>query len=255
MRSATTTKKRKYESDSHLWVAYRKNPGDAQRNAIIERHYPFLCDVALSISKTLPSGIERDDLISYGTIGMMEAIKSYDETRKMKFTLYAVRRVRGAMMDGLRSSATRSRDAMMKSKSLLQTEENLRQELHREPASHEVIEKMKIKPKLFNRYHRNTNHTSLNSAGNNEATAGAILADPRPDSKSLQMEFEEVWEVVKKCMPERDQRLLKCIYLDGRQKQSLTKELGLSHATQVSTLHKKVIEQLQYIFRKDRQAA
>lgn len=256
MRTAGTTKKQPPEYDSELWVAYRKNPGDAQRNAIITECYPFLVYVAKCICKELPIEIERSDLISFGAIGLIDAIKKFNPARGMKFKSFASLRVKGAIIDGLRSCALHSRDAVEKNKSLLNTEEKLRQELHREPAPYEVIEEMKIKPKHFNRHLRRMDNRSLDSPiGINRAPFSDIVADLRPDTTSLKMEFEDVWKMVEKCMPERDQQILKSIYFDGKMLKNIAKEMGLLSGTTICKCHADAIDHLRYIFRMDREAA
>ena len=82
-----------------------------------------------------------------------------------------------------------------------------------------------------------------------------IVADLRPDTTSLKMEFEDVWAMVEKCMPERDQQILRSIYFDGKMLKTIAKEMGLLSGTTICKCHADAIDHLRYIFQDDREAA
>ena len=73
------------------------------REEVIEKYSPMIKYVANRIAMRLPPHVEVDDLISVGVLGLMDAISKYDPTRGAKFKTYAEFRVRGAILDELRS--------------------------------------------------------------------------------------------------------------------------------------------------------
>src|SRR5262245_2793974 len=95
-----------------IWERYRKaRAGGAKkaedledlRNALMERHYPLVRYIAERLLQTLPKSIELDDLVSAGLFGLMDAIRGFDASRGIKFKTYCSTRIRGAILDQLRS--------------------------------------------------------------------------------------------------------------------------------------------------------
>src|SRR5205807_6426494 len=88
-----------------LWVEYRERPTVELRNRLVEMFLPLAKYNAERIWARLPDGVELDDLISAGVFGLMDAIDAFDLTRRGKFETYCVPRIRGAMLDELRTIA------------------------------------------------------------------------------------------------------------------------------------------------------
>ena len=86
-----------------VWHEFRKNPCDEMRNQLIEKYLHLVKYNAERIWARLPDGVELDDLISAGVFGLMDAISAFDTERGVKFETYCVPRIRGAMLDELRS--------------------------------------------------------------------------------------------------------------------------------------------------------
>lgn len=90
--------------DARRWEAYIACPDDTSlRNALIERYMPIVETQATRLLASLPAYIERDDLVTDGVFGLMDAMQAYDIHRGVKFETFCVYRVAGAMRDGLRS--------------------------------------------------------------------------------------------------------------------------------------------------------
>ena len=90
------------ESES-LWKEYAKNPTKAIRDRLVENYLPLVNVIAGRIAISLPPHIDRDDLISSGFFGLLDAVERYDLKRQNKFETYAGVRIRGAILDYLRS--------------------------------------------------------------------------------------------------------------------------------------------------------
>jgi RNA polymerase sigma factor FliA len=116
----------------------------AEKDKLIVEYAPLIKFVAQKIAARLPSNIELDDLISSGVIGLMDAIDKYDPTRDNKFKTYAEFRIRGAILDELRSQDWVPRSVRDKSKMLDKTIVNLEIALGRAPKDEEVAEKLEI---------------------------------------------------------------------------------------------------------------
>lgn len=116
----------------------------AEKDKLIVEYAPLIKFVAQKIAARLPSNIELDDLISSGVIGLMDAIDKYDPTRDNKFKTYAEFRIRGAILDELRSQDWVPRSVRDKSKMLDKTVVNLEIALGRAPKDEEIAEKLQI---------------------------------------------------------------------------------------------------------------
>ena len=86
-----------------VWQEYRDRPTVELRNRLVERYLPLVKYNAERIWARLPDGVDLDDLISAGVFGLMDAIDAFDLDRGVKFETYCVPRIRGAMLDELRT--------------------------------------------------------------------------------------------------------------------------------------------------------
>src|SRR5262249_33091141 len=88
---------------TELWREFKERPTTPLRNRLLERYLPLVKYNAERIWQRLPEGVDLDDLISAGVFGLMDAIDAFDLTRGVKFETYCVPRIRGAMLDELRT--------------------------------------------------------------------------------------------------------------------------------------------------------
>lgn len=131
-----------------LWVLYRKEASkrgvkdpkhlDELRNHLIERHYPLVRYIAERLLQTLPKSIELDDLVSAGLFGLMDAIRGFDASRGIKFKTYCSTRIRGAILDQLRSQDWVPRLVRLKASRIDRALQRLTAEYGREPTHAEL---------------------------------------------------------------------------------------------------------------------
>jgi RNA polymerase sigma factor for flagellar operon FliA len=86
-----------------LWASYRENADMSARDQLAEHYLPLVSIIAGRVAIGLPAHVDKDDLISSGFFGLLDALSRYDFHRKNKFETYAGVRIRGAMLDYLRS--------------------------------------------------------------------------------------------------------------------------------------------------------
>lgn len=121
--------------EAALWRRYDET-GDAE--ALLLHHHGLVERIAGRMCLDLPSFIERADLVSYGVLGLVDAIGKFDRTRAVKFETYASARVRGAILDGLRSFDWIPRSVRTKQRDVARAEATLLMTLHRKPTEAEV---------------------------------------------------------------------------------------------------------------------
>lgn len=128
-----------------IWERYRKarkTKADADieklRNVLMERHYPLVRYIAERLLQTLPKSIELDDLVSAGLFGLMDAIRGFDPDRNIKFKTYCTTRIRGSILDQLRSQDWVPRLVRLKAGRIEKTLQKLIGEHGREPTHAEL---------------------------------------------------------------------------------------------------------------------
>jgi RNA polymerase sigma factor FliA len=92
----------------------------------------------------LPRSVQIDDLFQWGAIGLAEAVEKFDPSRGIRFNTFAAFRIRGSMLDGLRSTAGRKRVMLTRIKKLYQTEQSLCRDLERKPTPEETADRLGI---------------------------------------------------------------------------------------------------------------
>ena len=117
---------------------YRSTMDPKVKDEIVIEYAPLIKFIAQKIASRLPANIELDDLISCGVIGSMDAISKFDPTRDNKFKTYAEFRIRGAMLDELRSQDWVPRSIREKAKTIERAQTKLESELGRFPTHDEL---------------------------------------------------------------------------------------------------------------------
>lgn len=123
----------------------------ADQENLARQYMPLVKRIAIGLSRKAPPSVTVDDLVSAGLYGLVDAASRYDPERADQFQSYAEARVRGAMIDELRSVGPLSRDLRAKSQKLSQTIQKLERELGRQPEQEEIAKNMGIE---MGEYHK-----------------------------------------------------------------------------------------------------
>src|SRR5579864_1714192 len=127
-----------------LWREYKAEPTVELRNRLLENYLPLVKYNAERIWSRLPEGVDLDDLISAGVFGLMDAIDAFDLERGVKFETYCVPRIRGAMLDELRTMDWVPRLVRSKHTKLEEARKSLEAELGRPPRAEEMAVRMNM---------------------------------------------------------------------------------------------------------------
>lgn len=114
------------------------------RNAIVTRHHGLVRRIARQIHGRLPQSVELDDLVSVGTVGLIESVARYNPSRGVPFETYARHRIRGAILDALRAVDWVPHSIRRKAQSIEQARRSLRSALHRSPTEQEMATRLRI---------------------------------------------------------------------------------------------------------------
>jgi RNA polymerase sigma factor for flagellar operon FliA len=127
-----------------LWARYKSTGDRTLRDELIVRYSPLVKFVAGRVSAGLPHSIEQADLVSYGMFGLIDAIEKFDSERNIKFETYAITRIKGAIIDELRSIDWVPRSVRTKARSVERAYASLEATLGRAPTDAEVAAEMEV---------------------------------------------------------------------------------------------------------------
>ena len=224
---------------------------EAERNKIIEKYYPMIEAIAKKIAFRLPANVESGDLITSGTMGLIDAIEKYDKTRDSKFKTYAEFRVRGAILDSLRSQDWVPRSIRDKAKKIQKAIRELELKLGRVPNEEEVSGHLGLSSEEFHDLQKDTGPVSL-------LPINEIVTFGRGDKKTILSVLEENESVgchvdkqshrnlMIRCirsLPERQSIILSLYYYEGFNLRKIGQILRLTES-RVSQLHSLALERL-----------
>src|SRR3954468_5675783 len=132
------------EWNETLWKTYVAKHDPKLRERIIVQYAPLVKYVVGRLAINLPTIIDSDDVISYGTMGLIDAVERFDPTRGIKFETYAIARIRGAIIDALRSLDQIPRTARQRAREIEAALAELEAKLKRPPTDQEVADRMRM---------------------------------------------------------------------------------------------------------------
>ena len=127
-----------------LWRRYKTDGSDKAREQLVVAYSPLVKYVAGRMSSGLPAHVEEADLISYGLLGLINAIERFDLTREIKFETYAITRIKGAIIDELRALDWVPRSVRARAREIEKVHAKLEHQLHRTPTDEEMARELKI---------------------------------------------------------------------------------------------------------------
>src|SRR5918992_1480891 len=121
-----------------LWRRYKDSGDKNAREQLVLAYSPLVKYVAGRMSTGLPAHVEEADLISYGLLGLISAIERFDPAREIKFETFAIARIKGSIIDELRSLDWVPRSVRAKAREIEKANAKLEHELHRAPTDQEM---------------------------------------------------------------------------------------------------------------------
>lgn len=125
-----------------LWDSYKATGSPKSREDLILHHSPLVKYVASRVATGLPSTVEQADLVSYGMFGLIDALEKFDLSRKIKFETYAIPRIRGAIIDELRSLDWVPRSVRFKAREVEKAYAEVEARERRAPTDREIAEQL-----------------------------------------------------------------------------------------------------------------
>jgi RNA polymerase sigma factor for flagellar operon FliA len=240
---------------AQLWREYKAGATSDVRERLILHYSPLVKFVAGRVAAGLPQSIEQSDLVSYGIFGLIDAIDKFDPGRGFKFETYAISRIKGAIIDELRSIDWVPRSVRAKARAVERAYSKLENELRRTPDDSEVAAELDMTQAELDSVLSQVSFTGLVAldelltAGSGDRSGSTAVIDTISDRAHDPVEAFEVDEMKHLLadainrMPDRERLVLTLYYYEGLTLAEIGGVLGVTES-RVCQIHTKAILQL-----------
>ncbi|MBI5117008.1 FliA/WhiG family RNA polymerase sigma factor [Candidatus Poribacteria bacterium] len=236
-----------------LWRDYKRNGSAQAKDAIIVQYLGLVKFIAGRVAMNSPPHVEEDDLIGWGVLGLLDAVEKFDLEQNVSFETYASVRIRGAIIDQIRSLDWAPRSLRQKARHMEQATAKLRESLGREPTGGELASEMTITEDelfgLITEIH-GAYVLSLDSVvsgeSDDEVTLEEVTSDlksPSPESSARRKEAEQCLATAIARLPENERYVITLYYYDELTLKEIGKVMGLTES-RICQIHREVIRKL-----------
>jgi RNA polymerase sigma factor FliA len=240
-----------------LWSDYKDNGTNAARERLILHYSPLVKFVAGRVASGLPQNIEQTDLVSYGIFGLIDAIDKFEPARGFKFETYAISRIKGAIIDELRSIDWVPRSVRAKARAVERAFSKLENELRRNPNDREVAAELGMSEDELGTTLSQISFTGLVAldeiigGGSNDSGGSSTLGETVADRGGAHdpveaFEVDEMKHLLADLinrMPDRERLVLTLYYYEALTLAEIGQVLGVTES-RVCQIHTKAILQL-----------
>jgi RNA polymerase sigma factor for flagellar operon FliA len=234
-----------------IWKEYKTTRDRAHRNKLMEHYLPLVRYTADRISAKLPNEVDVDDLISAGIFGLMDAIEAFDLGRGVKFETYCSPRIRGAILDELRTMDWVPRLVRSRAHKLESVTKLLKAELGRLPNDDEIASRLAISRGELDRLVKDANAVSLVSLSrkfydddsSREMEEIDILEDRRVEGPVQQIQRRDLHQLIMKSLTRIERIILVLYYFEEMTMKEIGVTLDLSES-RVSQMHSSILSRL-----------
>jgi len=233
---------------------YNEIPPTLKEEIVLE-HTPLIRYIVNRIAVRLPSHIDLDDLHNTGVIGLMDAIEKYDPEKNCKFKTYAEFRIKGAILDQLRSLDWVPRSVRQKSRKLEKAYGEVEQRLGRSASEEEVADSLGLEIDKFHALMNQVRGISLvnleeirgtNSDGDRAGTFADIIEDVHSENPFASLKLTETKHVVSDTigsLPEKERLVISLYYYEDLNMKEIGNILGITES-RVCQIHTKAVMRL-----------
>jgi RNA polymerase sigma factor FliA len=238
-----------------LWRRYKADGSDKAREQLVVAYSPLVKYVAGRMSSGLPAHVEEADLISYGLIGLINAIERFDPDREIKFETYAITRIKGAIIDELRALDWVPRSVRARAREIERVHGKLEHRLHRAPTDEEMALELGMSVDEFQEALVKISTSTVVALDELWATSDAsgdqvslldTLRDPdAPDPQQLldASELKDRLADAISALPEREKLVIALYYYENLTLREIGEVLGVTES-RISQLHTKAVLRL-----------
>jgi len=238
-----------------LWRRYRSAADESARERLVLTYSPLVKYVAGRMSSGLPAHVEESDLISYGLIGLISAIERFEPEREFKFETYAIPRVRGAILDELRSVDWVPRSVRARAREIARVNVKLEHRLQRAPTDEEMASELGLEMDDFqDALIQISNSTiaaldelwTISDASGDQVSLLDTLQDPAAPDPAQMADAAALKDRVADAiagLPEREKLVIALYYYENLTLREIGDVLGVTES-RISQLHTKAVLRL-----------
>jgi RNA polymerase sigma factor FliA len=240
------------EDVEQLWTEFKQDQDNQElRNRLVEIYLPLVKYNGERIWSRLPEGVELDDLISAGVFGLMDAIDAFDLARGVKFETYCVPRIRGAMLDELRTMDWVPRLVRSKASKLNEALKSLEARLGRQPNENELAEELQISVPELEKMMMDANAVNLISLNKKWYETDSykdvreidILEDKKGEDPTRRIQKADLMRLVTKGLNRNERLIIILYYYEELTMKEIGATLDLSES-RVSQMHSSIVDRL-----------
>jgi RNA polymerase sigma factor for flagellar operon FliA len=238
-----------------LWRKYKENDDQRAREQLVLAFSPLVKYVAGRMSTGLPAHVEEADLISYGLLGLISAIERFDLSREIKFETFAMTRIKGSIIDELRSLDWVPRSVRAKAREIERANSKLEHNLHRAPTDQEVADELEMTMDEFQDALTRISNSSvialdelwtLSDSSGDQVSLLDTIQDPDAVDPAQAMDVTETKDRLAESiarLPEREKLVIALYYYENLTLREIGEVLGVTES-RVSQLHTKAVLRL-----------
>ncbi len=238
-------------SIEQIWEQFHKTRNEYSRNLLMEHYRTLVRYCAERLHSKLPDKVELDDLISAGIFGLMDAIEKFNPAIGVKFETYCSPRIRGSILDELRSMDWVPRLVRARAHQLGKATHSLETHLGRKPTVKEIAKELDMDMEEFNRLQRDANATSLVSLstkytdgdGEKDIREIDIIKDERSKNPVIEVQKRDLKNLLTKGLTRAERLIVVLYYYEEMTMKEIGATLDLSES-RVSQMHSSIIARL-----------
>lgn len=232
----------------NLWQEYILKKDAAIKEKLIVHYISLVQKIAQKMAYTLPMHMDKEDLYSHGIFGMLEAIDRYNPQLGIPFTTFAVKRIKGAIIDGIRKEDWLPVSVRKKAKLLEQAYQKLEVQLGRNATDEEIAAELQIKPEELSEWLKTVQFVMVLSLDESlseeeEYSLKDRLVNPESPNPAAITEEKEIKNMLAKALeelPEKEKLVISLFYYHDLTNKEIAEVLELSES-RISQLHTKAI--------------
>src|ERR1700677_5114133 len=234
-----------------VWIDFKKSKSEKLRNLLMENYLHLVRYNAERIHVKLPDEVELDDLMSAGIFGLMDAINAFDLERGVKFETYCAPRIRGAILDELRSMDWVPRLVRSRAHKLDNANKQLETELGRVPTNVEIAGRLQVSLSEFEKMAKDASAVGLVSLSrkwfetdsNKDVREIDVLEDKRGADPVREIQRKDLKELITKGLSRAERLIIILYYFEEMTMKKIGATLDLSES-RVSQMHSSILARL-----------
>lgn len=234
-----------------VWKEYQRTRAEPIRNYLMERYLPLVRYNAERIYQRLPDEVDIQDLMSAGLFGLMDAIDAFDLDRGVKFETYCAPRIRGAVLDELRSMDWVPRLVRHRTARVESAKQKFEMEHGRMPTEEELSKRLKLQGEEFDKYTRDSRAVAtfslarkcFQSDGNKDVREIDVIKDESQRNPFSDIQRKDVKDLISKGLSRAERLIVILYYYEEMTMKEIGATLDLSES-RVSQMHSSILARL-----------